>query len=100
VEVRVGRSVTVLRVTADGDRLVSDAGLGMLARVADMTGLTAGLASLFTVDGWCWRRHRRGVTIVRAACAVADGMTYVSQAALLCGSRSVRGAVVPLDVGH
>jgi hypothetical protein len=87
LKVKVSRSVTVPRVTALGERLVSHAGLGMLAEVADLSGLTAGLNAIFTLDGHRWRRHPPGVTIVRAASAIADGMTNISQAALLCGSR-------------
>jgi hypothetical protein len=74
-------------VTADGERLVSHAGVGMLAEVADLSGLTAGLCALFARHGHRWRRHPPGVTLARAAAAVADGMSNVSTVGLFCASR-------------
>jgi Transposase DDE domain group 1 len=74
-------------LTTRGARLVSHAGLGMLAEVADLSGLTAGLNSMFVREGCQWRRHPPGVTLIRAAAAIADGMTNLSQVASLCRSR-------------
>src|SRR4051794_41792491 len=74
-------------VTANGERLVSHAGVGMLAEVADLSGLTAGLSGLFARHGHRWRRHPPGVTLARAAAAIADGMTNVSEVSLFCSSR-------------
>src|SRR5215213_1484927 len=74
-------------VTADGERLVSHAGVGMLAEVADLSGLTAGLSGLFARHGLAWRRHAPGVTLARAAAAIADGMSNVSEVGLFCSSR-------------
>jgi hypothetical protein len=45
------RSTTTPVVTADGERLVSHAGVGMLAEVADLSGLTGGLFGLFARQG-------------------------------------------------
>ena len=88
MKVNVSRSVTTPVVTADGERLVSHAGVGMLAEVADRTGLTAGLTRLFTRQGLRWRRHPPGVTLVRAAAAIATGMSNVSTVGLFCSSRA------------
>jgi hypothetical protein len=74
-------------VTANGERLVSHAGVGMLAELADLSGLTAGLSGLFARQGLRWRRHPPGVTLARAAAAIADGMTNVSEVSLFCSSR-------------
>src|SRR4051794_8303708 len=74
-------------VTANGERLVSHAGVGMLAEVADLSGLTAGLTGLFARQGLRWRRHPPGVTLTRAAAAIATGMTNVSEVSLFCSSR-------------
>ena len=51
MKVNVTRSVAVPAVTAAGERLVSHAGVGMLAEVADLSGLTAGLSCLFARQG-------------------------------------------------
>jgi hypothetical protein len=74
-------------VTAHGERLVSHAGVGLLAEVADLSGLTGGLSGLFARQGLRWRRHAPGVTLARAAAAIADGMTNVSEVSLFCSSR-------------
>jgi hypothetical protein len=87
VKVKSSRSVSRPQVTTRGARLVSHAGLGMLAEVADMSGLTAGLNAMFVREGCQWRRHPPGVTLIRAAAAIADGMTNLSQVASLCRSR-------------
>jgi len=61
--VQVSRSVSTPKVTTDGVRLVSHAGVGMLAEVADLSGLTAGLTAMFAQT---FRSHDPGVTLVRA----------------------------------
>ena len=78
MRVKVSRSVTTPVVTALGERLVSHAGVGMLAETADLSGLTAGISRLFGGHGHCWRAHDPGVSVVQAAAAIADGMTNVS----------------------
>jgi hypothetical protein len=87
VKVQDSRSTTVPVVTADGERLVSHAGVGMLAEVADLSGLTGSLSDLFARHGHRWRRHPPGVTLARAAAAIADGMGNVSTVGLFCASR-------------
>lgn len=88
MKVKGSGSVAVPVVTADGERLVSHAGVGMLAEVADLSGLTAGLSELFASQRLYWRRHAPGVTLARAAAAVADGMCNISSVGLFCGSRA------------
>src|SRR3954463_7419386 len=61
----------------------------MLAELADRSGLTAGLSGLFARQGLRWRRHAPGVTLARAAAAIADGMSNVSEASLFCSSRQM-----------
>jgi hypothetical protein len=63
VKVHVSGSATAPMVTAQGERLVSHAGVGMLAEVADLSGLTGGLTALFARQGVRWRRHPPGVTL-------------------------------------
>ena len=65
-------------VTAQGERLVSHAGVGMLAETADLSGLTAGISGLFGGHGHVWRAHEPGVSVVQAAASIANGMTNVS----------------------
>ena len=60
MKVQSSRSTTVPVVTADGERLVSHAGVGMLAEVADLSGLTAGLCGLFARQGSGGGATRRG----------------------------------------
>src|SRR3954454_2924317 len=101
VKVQSSRSATAPMVTAQGERLVSHAGVGMLAEVADLSGLTGGLSGVFArpgvrgrgaarwgwPGGWGglsprqgvrWRHHPPGVTLARAAAAIADGMANVT----------------------
>jgi hypothetical protein len=89
VKVQSSRSTTTPKVTADGERLLSHAGVGMLGEVADLSGLTGGLSGLFARQGHRWRRHAPGVTLARAAAAIADGMSNVSTVGLFCASRPV-----------
>src|SRR4051794_35773248 len=87
VKVQSSRSATAPMVTALGERLVSHAGVGMLAEMADLSGLTGGLNGLFARQGLRSRRHPPGVTLARAAAAIADGMSNVTEIGLLCASR-------------
>jgi hypothetical protein len=87
LKVQVIRSVSQPKVEADGERLVTHGGVGMLAEIADLSGLTAGLSGLIRAGGHQSRRHDPGVTLVRAAAAIADGMSNVSMVNLFCGSR-------------
>ena len=87
MKVHVSRSSSVPMVTAEGEHLVSLAGVGMLSEAADLSSLTAGLSGLFRAQGHVWRRHAPGVTLVRAAAAIADGMRNISSVSLFCSSR-------------
>jgi hypothetical protein len=72
VKVQVSRSVLTPQVTALGERLVTHAGLGMLAEVADLSGLTSGLNAMFAVDGHRWRRQPRCCAVLDQACLRVD----------------------------
>ena len=84
---QVIRSVTRPKVMADGERLVTHGGSSMLAEIADLAGLTAGLSGMIRSGGYQPRRHDPGVTLVRAAVAIADGMSNVSMVDMFCRSR-------------
>lgn len=60
-----------LDVTADGEGVVSHAGLVLLRQLADKTGLTGGLSGALA----CSRLliHDRGRVMADLACAIADG---------------------------
>jgi Transposase DDE domain group 1 len=83
-----------VKVSADGQGVVSHAGVGMLREVADLSGLstqvTAGLAD--TYDGpWI---HAPGDVFADLAAAVADGADCVDGVGQLLGDREqVFGAV-------
>lgn len=87
MQVKVSRSVSTPVVTAQGERLVSHAGVGMLAEVADRSGLTGGISRLFGGHGHVWRDHDPGVSVVQAAASIADGMTSVSAVGQFVTSR-------------
>ena len=87
VGVKVSRSVSTPVVTAQGERLVSHAGVGMLAETADLAGLTAGISRLFAGHGHVWRAHDPGVSLVQAAASIANGMTNVSGVGQFVASR-------------
>jgi Transposase DDE domain group 1/Electron transfer flavoprotein FAD-binding domain len=65
-----------LEVTAGGRGIVSHAGVVLLRRLADRTGLTAGLSRALAS-----RRlliHDRGRVLADLACAIADGAEVIS----------------------
>ena len=65
-----------LEVTGDGTGIVSHAGLGLLRRLSDRTGLTGGLSrALFSGR---LLHHDRGRVLADISCAIADGARAVS----------------------
>lgn len=87
LKVNDSRSTSTPVVTAQGERLVSHAGVGMLGETADLAGLTAGISRLFGGHGHVWRAHDPGVSVVQAATSIADGMTNVSSVGQFVTSR-------------
>ena len=70
-----------LEVTGDGTRIVSHAGLGLLRRLADKTGLTRGLSrALFSGR---LVHHDRGRVLAGISCAIAGGARAVSDFRML-----------------
>jgi len=76
--VKAIRSVLRPQVTTDGAGLVSHAGAGVLAELADRAGVTGGLTGLLARHGHRWRVHEPGVTLVQTATAIADGARRVA----------------------
>ena len=65
-----------LEVTGDGEGIVSHAGLVLLRRLADATGLTGGLSRALATDRLLV--HDRGRVTADLACAIADGAEVIS----------------------
>jgi Transposase DDE domain group 1 len=80
-----------LEVTGDGTGIVSHAGLGLVRRLADKTGLTGGLSqALFSgrVLG-----HDRGRVLADISCAIADGARAISDFRVMGDQDEVFGQV-------
>jgi hypothetical protein len=76
-----------VKVSADGDGVVSHAGMGMLRELADLTGLstqvTAALADTYR-GPWV---YEPGAVFADLAAAVADGADCIDGVGQLCGDR-------------
>ncbi len=80
-----------LEVTADGEGIVSHAGLALLRKLADKTGLTAGLSRALTSPRLLI--HDRGRVITDLACAIADGAEVISDFRVLADQKELFGPV-------
>src|SRR5260221_14528445 len=65
-----------LEVTADGQGIVSHAGLALLRALTDKTGLTRGLSRALATPRLLI--HDRGRVLADLACAIADGAEVIS----------------------
>jgi Transposase DDE domain group 1 len=82
---------TGLDVTADGEDVVSHAGLALLRQLADKTGLTGGLSGALA----CSRLliHDRGRVMADLACAIADGSKVIGDFRVLADQKELFGLV-------
>jgi len=80
-----------LEVTAGGEGIVSHAGLVLLRRLADKTGLTAGLSRALATPRLLV--HDRGRVTADLACAIADGAEVISDFRVLADQRELSGLV-------
>ena len=71
-----------LEVTADGAGLVGHAGAVLLRKLADQSGLTAGLDEALTQKGTS-PQLSRGVTLASTAIAIAMGATSMADVEVL-----------------
>jgi hypothetical protein len=80
-----------LAVTADGEGVVSHAGLVLLRQLADKTGLSGGLSRALA----CSRLlvHDRGRVMADLACAIADGSEVISDFRVLADQKELFGLV-------
>jgi hypothetical protein len=80
-----------LEVTADGEGIVSHAGLGVLRQLTDKTGLTAGLSRALASPRLLI--HDRGRVTADLACAIADGGEAISDFRVLTDQKELFGLV-------
>jgi hypothetical protein len=87
------RSVRRVVVTADGQGLVSHAGVALLSELSDRTGLTVGLSKAMAGCGIRWYRHDPGVVVAHLGVAIADGADCLSDMAILSEQQELFGPV-------
>lgn len=80
-----------LEVTADGQGVVSHAGLALLRQLADKTGLTGGLSRALATPRLLI--HDRGRVATDLACAIADGSEVISDFRVLADQKELFGLV-------
>jgi Transposase DDE domain group 1 len=79
-----------LEVSGGGTGVVSHAGLALLRRLSDRTGLTAGLSRALPSPLW---GHDRGRVVSDLACAIADGARVISDFRVMGDQRELFGPV-------
>jgi Transposase DDE domain group 1 len=87
-----------LEVTGGGTGVVSHAGIGLLRRLADKTGLTGGLSQALAS-----RRllgHDRGRVLADLACVIADGARAVSDFRLLADQGEAFGQAASVPTAY
>lgn len=83
-----------MEVTAGGQGVVSHAGLVLLRRLADRTGLTAGLSkALASLASGRVLVHDRGRVLADLACAIADGGEVIGDFRVMGDQRELFGLV-------
>ena len=80
-----------LEVTADGEGIVSHAGLVLLRQLADKTGLTGGLSGALASERLLI--HDRARVVADLACAIADGGEVISDFRVLADQKELFGLV-------
>jgi Transposase DDE domain group 1 len=87
-----------LEVTGGGTGIVSHAGLGLLRRLADKTGLTGGLSRAL----WSGRvlGHDRGRVLADISCVIADGARAISDFRVLADQAEASGQVASVPTAY
>ena len=87
-----------LEVTGGGTGVVSHAGIGLLRRLADKTGLTRGLSRAL----WSGRvlGHDRGRVLADISCVIADGARAISDFRVLADQKEAFGLVASVPTAY
>ncbi len=93
MKVHRSQSVRPVMVTTDGEGLVSHAGAGLLAEMADRSGLTEAMSVAMGDCGIDWHTHDPGVVLTHMAVAIADGADCLSHLAVLRNQTELFGPV-------
>lgn len=93
MKVHRSQSVRRAKVTTGGEGLVSHVGTGLLAELADRSGLTEGLSVAMGDCGISWHTHDPGVVLTHMAVAIADGADCLSKLAVLRNQEALFGPV-------
>jgi DDE family transposase len=93
VQVNHSRARSRIRVTADGEGIVSHAGALLLAELADRLGLTTGLAEAMAPTRRRRSAHDPGKVLADLAVAIADGADCLADLAVLRANTAVFGPV-------
>jgi Transposase DDE domain group 1 len=87
-----------LEVTGDGTGIVSHAGVGLLRRLADKTGLTRDLSQALFSGRLV--HHDRGRVLADISCAIADGARAVSDFRVLADQEEAFGQVASVPTAY
>ena len=87
-----------LEVTGDGTGIVSHAGVGLVRRLADKTGLTGGLSQALFSGRLV--HHDRGRVLADISCAIADGARAVSDFRVLADQEEAFGQVASVPTAY
>lgn len=87
-----------LEVTGDGTGIVSHAGLGLLRRLADKTGLTRGLSQALATGRLLG--HDRGRVLADVSCAIAGGARGISDFRVLADQKEAFGQVASVPTAY
>ena len=82
-----------MKVTTDGEGLVSHSGTALLAELADRSGLTSAMSVAMGDCGISWNTHDPGIVLTHLAVAIADGADCLSQLAVLRDQEALFGPV-------
>lgn len=96
LKVHRSRSIRRPAVTADGKNLVSHAGVGLLAELADRTGLTWQMSHAMAGCGISWHTHDPGVVLTHLAVAIADGADCLADMAIVGEQSELFGPVASI----
>ena len=99
-KVKTQTTSRTVEVRADGEGLVSHAGVLLLVELADQLGLTAALSEAMAPSRERRSAHDPGVVIRDLAVAIADGGDHVSDLGVLRGQEALFGPVASETTAH